>query len=150
MHPFDCIRVTIFVSRVSVWLHPCKNFLNPCIRLTSSVRKFSSSVYPFDFIRAQIFFIRVSVWLHPCENFLYPCIRLAVPFQTAWLSVCHPCACRAFACRACIPKERFPVRGHIFLATELLEPNTFAPISYCLDQRKLMFNFYQNFSNYFY
>ena len=30
----------------------------------------------------------------------------------AWLSVSHPCACRAFACRAFIPKERFHVRGH--------------------------------------
>ena len=53
-------------------------------------------VSTFNCIRAKIF---LHLW-----------IRLAIPFQTAWLSVSHPCACCAF-----IPKEHLRVRGHMFV-----------------------------------
>ena len=104
----------IFFSRSFIRPYPFK-IRQLCIRLTASVQKFSLSVHSFDCIRGKISFIRASVWLRPCENFLHQCICVAVPWRTAWLSVSHPCTCRAFACCACIPKERFPVRGHIYM-----------------------------------
>ena len=74
------------------------------------VTRVSVRLHPF-----KIFVSHVSVWLHPCKNFFHPCIRSPDPFRTPRLSVSHPCACRAFACRAFIPKECFGVRGHIYL-----------------------------------
>jgi len=46
VHPFDLICSKIFISRVSIWLHVFKNFCQPCVRLTASMQKFSSSVHP--------------------------------------------------------------------------------------------------------
>ena len=74
VHSFNHnIRSKIFVRHVSVWLHPCKNFLHPCIR-------------------AKIFFICPPIWLHPCKNFLHPLNHslsngMAIHFST----VCLPC-----------------------------------------------------------
>ena len=67
----DLIRSKIFVRRLSVRPHRFKNFRQPCICLTASVQKFSSTVH-----------------------------RSAVPFRTAWLSASHPFAVRSLAVRS--------------------------------------------------
>ena len=73
-----------------------------CPRLTASVQKFSSSVDPFS---------------HSISN------GLAIPFFFFfWLSVSHPCACRAFACRVLIPKEHLHVRSHVCYSDSWLCP----------------------------
>ena len=79
-------------------------FIQPFIRSIASVQKY----FLHSFICSKIFVSSSSIWLHPCKNFLHLCIHLAIPFQTAWLSVSHPCACRAF-----IPEEHLRMRGHI-------------------------------------
>ena len=68
-----------------------KIFLQPFIRSTASIQKFSSSVYPLDLIHSNIFVIRSSIQ----------------PFHCEWLSISHPFACCTFACLAFFRKERF-------------------------------------------
>ena len=113
-HSRVCEHLTSVIAKNRHWICPS---LTPwiCSRNTRhiiqpAIHNFSLVVHPCDLICSKIFVSRVSIWLHPCKNFLHLCIRRADPFQTAWLSVSHLCACRVF-----IPKERFSVRGHIYL-----------------------------------
>ena len=54
------------VRHVSVWLHPCKNFLHPCIRLTAVMQNFSSSVHPFGCSVLNCLALRFSSVCLPC------------------------------------------------------------------------------------
>lgn len=96
-----------------------KIFLQPFIRSTSSVQKFSSSVQ-----------------LHPFKNFRHPFIRSTSSIQTfsssvhpfSQLSISHPFACRTFACLAFVRKERFVWE----VTFDNLE---FGKINYCFGKR---------------
>lgn len=114
---FQNDSIIILFCSLADHLHQFHNnyFIQPFIRSIASIRKyflhlficsnifFCSAVHPFDFILAKNF-------LHLCKNLLHLCIHLAIPFQTAWLSVSHPCACCAF-----IPEEHLRMRGHIYI-----------------------------------
>lgn len=58
----------------------------PCIHLTVSVQKFSSSVHQFDCSHAKLFFIYTSIWLFRFE-------LLGSPFLISILAMCSLAIC---------------------------------------------------------
>ena len=92
LQPF--IRVTSSMQKFSLALHP--------VRATSSVQKVCSAVHLCDLIHVK------KKFLMPFSHSKYPCLPCSP-------SVSHPFKSHAFSRMHGHLKERFSMRGHIFV-----------------------------------
>ena len=107
MHPF---------TRSKKKEHPfsCSTLPFEKICVCSAVQKEFTSIQLFDLtIRKN--YICSAVQLNRLKKNLHLFNRSTDPFRTACLAVSYPFACRVFSLSNGYRKERFHVRGHIFL-----------------------------------